>query len=236
MVFREWPDQVPAAEVRDRRPDGEYILGTEDEILVLARRHEVAQQVPKSPEHRERLWLVILNPDEPEATLPDWVKDTVLAGQSTVTISPRGCGESLKWTRKNPPNYVERAHVLVGRTVDAGRVYDIQAVARWLHEADGNELTIGVAGRGPAGVLGAYAALFETSISEVMLVDPPKSHREGPTLLNVLRVFDIPDAIGLLAPRHLTLFNADSDTFNRTEQIYKAAGYESRITRKPLKK
>ena len=110
------------------------------------------------------------------------------------------------------------------------------AVARWLHEADGNELTIGVAGRGPAGVLGAYAALFETSISEVMLVDPPKSHREGPTLLNVLRVFDIPDAIGLLAPRHLTLFNADSDTFNRTEQIYKAAGYESRITRKPLKK
>ena len=236
LVFREWPDQVPAAEVRDRRPDGEYILGTEDEILVLARRHEVAQQVPKSPEHRERLWLVILNPDEPEATLPDWVKDTVLAGQSTVTISPRGCGESLKWTRKNPPNYVERAHVLVGRTVDAGRVYDIQSVARWLHEADGNELTIGVAGRGPAGVLGAYAALFETSISEVMLVDPPKSHREGPTLLNVLRVFDIPDAIGLLAPRHLTLFNADSDTFNRTEQIYKAAGYESRITRKPLKK
>ena len=236
LVFREWPDQVPAAEVRDRRADGEYILGTVDEILVLARRHEAPQQVPKSPEHRERLWLVILNPDEPEAKLPEWVKDTVLAGQSTVTISPRGCGESLAWTRKNPPNYVERAHALVGRTVDAGRVYDIQAVARWLHEADGNELTIGVAGRGPAGVLGAYAALFETSISEVLLVDPPKSHREGPTLLNVLRIFDVPDAIGLLAPRHVTLLSADTDAFKRSEQIYKAAGYESRITRTTLKK
>ena len=160
----------------------------------------------------------------------------MLAGQSTVTISPRGCGESLAWTRKNPPNYVERAHALVGRTVDAGRVYDIQAVARWLHEADGNELTIGVAGRGPAGVLGAYAALFETSISEVLLVDPPKSHREGPTLLNVLRIFDVPDAIGLLAPRHVTLLSADTDAFKRSEQIYKAAGYESRITRTTLKK
>ena len=109
-------------------------------------------------------------------------------------------------------------------------------MARWLHEADGNELTIGVAGRGPAGVLGAYAALFETSISEVLLIDPPKSHREGPTLLNVLRIFDIPDAIGLLAPRHVTLLNADTDAFSRSEQIYKAAGYESRITRKRLKK
>jgi hypothetical protein len=110
-------------------------------------------------------------------------------------------------------------------------VYDIQSVARWLHEAEGNELTIGVAGRGAAGVLGAYAALFESSISEVLLVEPPTSHREGPTLLNVLRVLDIPDTLGLLAPRHVTLFNADEAAFRRTEQIFQGAGYESRFTR-----
>lgn len=147
-VFREWPDQVPAAVVRAARPNGQFVLNTEDEVLVLAARHEVAQKAPRSPEHRERLWLVILNADEPEATLPEWVQSTTVAGQSTVSLSPRGCGESLAWTHKSPPNYVERAHALVGRTVDAGRVYDIQAVARWLHEAEGNELTIGVAGRG----------------------------------------------------------------------------------------
>ena len=231
-VFREWPDQVAAAVIRDQRPDGQLVLGTDDEILVLARRHEAPQKLPRSPEQRERLWLVILNPDEPEATLPAWVSKTALAGQSTVTISPRGCGTSLAWTQANPPNYVERAHALVGRTVDAGRVYDIQSVARWLHEAEGNELTIGVAGRGAAGVLGAYAALFESSISEVLLVEPPTSHREGPTLLNVLRVLDIPDTLGLLAPRHVTLFNADEAAFRRTEQIFQGAGYESRLTRR----
>ena len=236
MVFREWPDQVPAAEVRDSRPNGGFVLGTEDEILVLANRHEMAQEVKRSPEHRERLWLVILNADEPEATLPEWTKNTVLAGQSTVTISPRGCGTSLAWTRTNPPNYVERAHALIGRTVDTGRVYDVQAVARWLHEAEGNELTIGVAGRGQAGVIGAYAALFESSISEVLLLDPPASHREGPTLLNVLRVLDIPDALGLLAPRHITLLNAEDSSFDRTEQAYKAAGYDSRLSRGMLPK
>ena len=222
--------------MRDTRSNGQFVLGTEDEILVLATRHEVAQQAKRSPEHRERIWLVILNPDEPEGKLPAWTSSTALAGQSTVTISPRGCGESLAWTRKNPPNYVERAHALIGRTVDAGRVYDIQAVARWLHEAEGNELTIGVAGRGQAGILGAYAALFESSISEVMLLDPPASHVEGPTLLNVLRVLDIPDTLGLLAPRHVTIFNADEKTFARTAQAFKAAGYESRLTQQALPK
>lgn len=236
QVFREWPDQVPPATVRDTRPKGQFILSTEDEVLVLATRHEVNQKVKRSPEHRERLWLVILNADEPEGVLPEWTNHTAIAGQSTVTVSPRGCGVSLAWSRKNPPNYVERAHVLLGRTVDAGRVYDIQSVARWLHEAEGNELTIGVAGRGQAGILGAYAALFESSISEVMLLEPTTSHRDGPTLLNVLKILDIPDALGLLAPRHLTLFNVDETSFNHTLQAYKAAGYESRLTLSKLPK
>ena len=236
LVFREWPDQVPAAEVRDTRPDGQFVLGTQDDILVMATRHKVPQKQPRSPEHRERIWLVVLSPEDPEGKLPAWVAETELANQSTVTVSPRGYGQSLKWTRKNPPNYVERAHALVGRTVDAGRVYDLQSVARWLHEADGNELTIGVAGRGSDGVLGVYAALLESCISEVMLIDPPVSHTEGPALLNVLRVLDIPDAIGLLAPRHVTLFNAENEAFARSEQVYKAAGHAARLSRKTLKK
>jgi len=231
-VFHEWPDQVAAAEVRTERSKGQFVMSTEDEVLVLATRHEIAAQVPKSPEHRERLWLVVLNPDDPEATLPAWIKGTPIEGQSTVTLSPRGCGVSLAWTRKNPPNYIERAHALLGRTVDMGRVYDIQAVARWLHEAEGNELTIGVAGRGQAGILAAYAAIFESSISDVMLVEPTTSHRDGPTLLNVLRVLDIPDALGLLAPRHLTLVGGKPQAFERTQQAYKAAGYETRFVRK----
>lgn len=231
-VFREWPDQVPAAEARASRSAEQTVLSTEDEILVLATRHEVNQAVPKSPEHRERLWLVILNPEDPEGVLPAWTRGTMIDGQSTVTISPRGSGATLSWTRKNPPNYVERAHALIGRTVDAGRVYDIQSVARWLHEDEGNELTIGVAGRGPAGVLGAYAALFESCISDILLVDPPASHKDGPTLLNVMRVLDIPDTLGLLAPRHLTLINASDATHARAAQVYQASGYADRLVRK----
>src|SRR5262249_52876335 len=45
-------------------------------------------------------------------------------------LPPRGTGKT-EWTRKSPPNYVARAHVLLGGTVDEGRVRDIAATIRW---------------------------------------------------------------------------------------------------------
>jgi cephalosporin-C deacetylase-like acetyl esterase len=232
-VFNEWPDQVPAAEVRQKDDEsGVMMLQTEDEIVVIAKRTKSATKVERTPEHPERIWLVILNPDEHEGQLPEWAESVIPNGQATVIVSPRGSGEATRWTVKNPPNYVARAHALLGRTVDAGRVWDVQAVARMLHEVDGNELTIGVVGRGEAGILGAYAALFETSISEVIAVDPPVSHRSGPTLLNVLKILDVPDALGLLAPRHLTLVNAKDPAFSRTTKLYEAGGFLDRVKNK----
>jgi cephalosporin-C deacetylase-like acetyl esterase len=232
-VFNEWPDQVAAAQLREENEKtGLMMLQTEDEVIVTAKRTKADTDVKRSPEHPERIWLIILNADEPEGQLPEWASKVIPHGQAVVIVSPRGSGSTTKWTATNPPNYVQRAHALVGRTVDIGRVWDIQAVARMLHEVEGNELTIGVAGRGQAGVLGAYAALNETSIAEVIAVDPPASHREGPILLNVLKVLDIPDALGLLAPRHLTLLNAKDESFQRTSQLYDAAGYGNRLKTK----
>ena len=64
---------------------------------------------------------------------------------------------------------MSRAHLCIGRTIDQGRVWDIAAIARhW--NGDG---PIKVIGRGQAGILGAYAALFEPSIREVVVVAPP---------------------------------------------------------------
>jgi hypothetical protein len=75
------------------------------------------------------------------------------------------------------------------------------------------------------GILAAYAALFEPSIKEVVIIDPPVSHKEGPYFLNVLRVLDIPEALGLLAPNvKLTLINARDPAFERTAEIYRRAG------------
>ena len=153
-------------------------------------------------------------------------------------LNPRGIDQP--WTRKSPPNYVERALALLGRTADEGRVWDISAVAHALEtiqlKADNvveGKRELRIIARGQAGVLAAYAALFEPSIKEVVIIDPPKSHMEGPILLNVLRILDIPDALGLLAPNvSLTLINAKDKAFDRTAAIYKLAGAEGKLKRK----
>lgn len=145
-------------------------------------------------------------------------------------ISPRGV--SARWTQKSPPNYVERAHALLGRTVDQGRVYDVAAAAHYLQEASAKKERVKLVGRGQAGVLAAYAALFEPSNAEVVIVDPPTSHREGPYFLNVLQVLDVPEALGLLAPTPLTLVGANDKAFDRTAEMYRLAGAAEKLQRK----
>jgi len=81
-------------------------------------------------------------------------------------------------------------------------------------------------------VLAAYAALFEPAINQLEIVDPPATHRDGPIFLNVMRVLDIPEALGLLAPRPLTLINAKDKAFDRTAEIYKLAGAADKFQRK----
>jgi hypothetical protein len=88
-------------------------------------------------------------------------------------------------------------------------------------------------GRGQAGVIAAYAALFEPRLTEVIVVDPPPSHRDGPTFLNVLRVIDVPDALGLLAPRSLTICTSRPEAFSRTASIYQAVKTDVRFHPSP---
>jgi hypothetical protein len=116
--------------------------------------------------------------------------------------------------------------------VDEGRVYDIAAVSRYAIEQRETKRLWKVVWLGQAGILAAYYALFEPSIKEVNVVDPPVSHREGPIFLNILRLLDIPEALGLLAPRRLTLVNAKDRAFDRTAEIYRLAGAADRLQRK----
>jgi hypothetical protein len=89
-----------------------------------------------------------------------------------------------------------------------------------------------VVGIGEDGVILAYAALFEPSIKEVVVIDPPKSHKEGPHFLNVMRVLDIPEALGLLAPTPLTIIGGKDAAFDRTAEIYRLAGAADKLTRR----
>lgn len=84
-----------------------------------------------------------------------------------------------------------------------------------------------------AGFVAAYAALFEPRAARVVAVNPPASYREGPIFLGVLRVLDVTEALGLLAPTPLRLVDAPEPAFERTLEIYRAARATDQVSRTP---
>jgi dienelactone hydrolase len=139
-----------------------------------------------------------------------------------------------RWTRRNPPNYVERAHYLLGRTVDSGRVWDLAAIARYLKAQGGGQSPVYLAGEGAAGVLCAYAALLEPDIAGVALFHPPASHMDdsAPALLNVLRVCDIAQAVGMVAPRPVWLLGMPAAWHNQPARLFQLAGASDKFAAK----
>jgi hypothetical protein len=163
------------------------------------------------------VWTVVLNAtDAPSGQMPSWAAP-IVNGKRSCIVQP-----STGWTRKNPPNTVERSLALLGMTADSLRVSELVA-------APGNGHLVG---RGEAGILAAYAALLRPSIRSVTIVDPPASHRSGPHFLGILKICDIPEALGALAPRPLTLINAGDKAFDRTAELYRIAGASDKLTRK----
>ncbi len=182
-------------------------------------------------------WLIVLNPGEDAAQVPAWARD-LIGGGSALLLCPRGVGP-VAWTRDVFPNTVERSFPLLGGTSDGGRVWDVMTVAR-RHARDAARWR--AAGQGQAGIVAAYAALYEPAIAEVVAVAPPASHQPrlagtayGPPLVNVLRVLDIPDALGCLAPRRLVLVGGAGAAFDRTAELYRLAGAADRLERRPAR-
>jgi hypothetical protein len=221
--FRAWPEKYPDAFAGDIEALPGYLY-TEPPVYVGC-------FPPRRTKYQGTCWVVVLNPDEKEEKLPEWETD-IVGDEAAVLLMPRGVGPT-DWTTKNPHNYVERSLALLGRTVDSGRVWDVRVAAfalrKMLSENDTREVTVKVLGKGQAGIIAAYAALFEPAISEVILVEPTETHTQGPHFLNVLRVLDIPDALGLLAPRKLTIYGTKSQAFEKTAAFYKIAGAEDKF-------
>jgi len=216
--FPAFPDQVPAARAK---PPG----GADPSLRWLATEPgiEVAVLDLRRPAGRSnRCTLIVLNEGEALEGVPSWAQP-IVAGDEVVVLAPRGVGPTA-YTRKDPPNYVERSHALLGRTVDQGRVWDVIATRGWIAALAPDRGRVRLAGRGSAGIIAAYAALLGSPGDEVVAVEPPASHREGPIFLNILRILDVPEALGLLAPTRLTLVRARRESFAPTKELYDRAG------------
>jgi dienelactone hydrolase len=223
FTFHHFPESIPAAVPAGTNASGVLQLTTEGPISIQVKPLQTPAAKPR------RVWLFVAGSDVNEA-LPAWLTSRVGKEDAVYMCEPRGIG-GTKWTTKNPPNYVERSHYLLGRTVDSGRVWDIVATAEYLRAQLGAETEVLVAGEGAPGVLAVYAGLLDAGIKGLAVSNPARSHMENaaPVLLNVLRVCDIPEAIGMLAPRPVTLLNANPELATRAAAVYAAAGAPGKL-------
>ncbi len=229
VPFRSLPAEIPAAKRVSR--DGQVEKVETQPGIQLELRH-VERDANATA---QRILLVVRQADETDGS-PDWVEQVVRDDDVVALLDVRGIGNT-RWTVKNPPNYVARAHVLVGQTIDSGRVRDVAAAAGYLRTSvsggDGS-LPVHVAGKGAAGVIAAYAALLAPDqIAEVTLVNPPATHKDShaPQFLSIQRVGDVPELLGLLAPRPLRIIGGSEDDFKATAEAYKAAGAADQLSR-----
>lgn len=217
-TFAHFPARIPAARPLEILGRGITLFETEPNIQA---RLSAPPPLPASAPERIVLWIA----GQADAPRPGWIESFLKEGDAFYAVEPRGTGSS-QWTRRNPPNYVERSHALLGRTTASGQVWDIAATARYLRELHQGRLPVFVAGDGASAALAVYAALLEPGIDGLLLHNVPASHMdsEAPALLNVLRVLDLPHAVGMVAPRPVTLAAEGAVWAEVTAPIYQAAG------------
>lgn len=226
VTFRKLPERVPAAKKVSGNDQGELRVETEPGITIRLK----APSGERSPRAR-RIVLVVRSEKDPDDASGLATEDEVVW-----ICDPRGVGPT-RWTRKNPPNYVERSLALLGETVASGQVRDVLSALAYvrneekLRAGDAPPLSLHVAGRGSAGLIAAYAAIWSSDVDGAILIEPPASHQDpsAPALLNVLRVADVTQLLGLVAPRSLTIYTSAPARFAATRTLYERAGTPEKL-------
>jgi cephalosporin-C deacetylase-like acetyl esterase len=166
----------------------------------------------------------VIYPVDYDPLLPVFTSHAVLVLQPRLTGYP----EITNYKMSN----IKMSAALIGTTVESMQLWDLLRSVDYLVEEEGLKLSgISVYGRKQMGVLALYAAALDSRITRVILDDPPSSHWQAPALLNILRVTDIPEAAGMVAPREIVSLSPAPEAYSYTSSIYRLYGLKQGIRR-----
>ena len=130
-------------------------------------------------------------------------------------------GSRLPETHK----FLRRAMLLTGTTPVMMTIHDLGVAVDYLLEQDEmKERELYLYGKGDSGVAALYRGLLDERIAGVILEDVISSHIDGSPILGILRSMDIPQAVGLMAPRKVALVNAGHINWTWAARAYERLG------------
>lgn len=145
-------------------------------------------------------------------------------------VCPRGIGQT-KWAEPGSPDdtQIRRRFALTGQTLDGMRVWDVRRAFQTLKTVL-TEVPVWLQGKRDMAGIALYAAIYEPDVARLDLWHLPPSHRVGPTLLNIRKHMDTPQAIALAMPRPIKLYVKDEESAKAWTwplELQKALGTES---------
>ena len=236
-IFGWFPEQPPLPRCRGVRNSGgfvgelahfgEYEVETEPNVWV-----KIELIAPRSRSHGTPLLVWIRRPED-HVSFPDVDEILPLLSSHAIgVVTPRFSDNPLSGAAFAR---VERTAALLGRTVAAMQVWDVLQSVAWImakyKEATPTSITL--FGRGVAGITAIYAGIMEDKVVQVVMDDPPSTHRTGPALLTILRDTDLPEISALFAPRRLTFLGETSRDFEWTRAVYCLGGWAEGLSSKP---
>ena len=221
-VFRLFPSTKPPFQVSKEKRSGwssrysEHFaveLNTEEDVRVHADLFIPATKAESYPA------LIFVKGQDDVIYPVDW--DRLLpafANHVVLTLHPRAVDYPMDNYRRAT---LERSFALLGGTIETMQVWDILRAIDYLNEAEGLKLSsISLFGRKTMAALSIYAAAFDDRITRVIVENPPATHWHDAPLLNVLRVTDLPESAGLIAPRELVSLGPMPREYDHTRLIY----------------
>lgn len=149
------------------------------------------------------------------------------SAQVQAYLAPRGVGPTAWDQSERKQTQHQRRFYLLGQTLDGMRVWDVRRAVqtlRSLESVGGAPLSLHSC-RTAAGVT-LYAALFEPNIRRLDLHDLPRTHRDGPCLLNVQRYLDLPQAVAMAAENtDVVIQQADAAGWDYPAAVVKQLGW-----------
>lgn len=206
------------------KPVEELELQTADETTIHALFHR-----PKASKASLPALLYVASDGEDPAAIQDLLRGVTQRGRAAwMAVYPSGVG-AVPWEKSFWKSVLRNA-MFVGHTVDSMRLAEVLAAFHMLGMQEGvDPQRITIAGKGISGILGLYAAVLEPTAYQVLLLDPPSSHAEGPIFLAVLRYTDLPEAAALLAPRRLNFYARMPSGYDAVRSIYALYGKREHV-------
>ena len=182
-------------------------------------------------EHRSRdsdtVVLGVANPRQNHMSVIHKMAD-FLEDRTAFFLEPRGCGTTSTNTTDlsvDRDNFLLQAGTMVGMTPLMLVIQDLRHIVRFIVEQPhivGKRLFL--YGSGDAAAACLYHAVMDENVAGVVLEKLPMTHRRGCYITGILRVLDIEQACGLLAPRPVALVDREPSRNVWVTRLYERLG------------